>query len=86
MKPPFLLLLLLLAGLPMAAQKIYLIKVDGTINPASAQYIHESLDKAAEEKAECLLIRLNTPGGLLKSTRVIVSDLLEAPLPVLAYA
>ncbi|GAA0562809.1 nodulation protein NfeD [Chitinophaga japonensis] len=61
------------------------IKVDGSINPVSADYIHRGIQRAQEEKAECLLIQLNTPGGLLKSTRVIVSDLLEAPVPVIVY-
>ena len=41
--------------------------------------------RAADEGAQCLIIRLNTPGGLLKSTRDIVSDLLTAPVPVVVY-
>lgn len=60
-------------------------KVDGTINPASADFIHNGIEKAAREKAECLIIHLNTPGGLLKSTRVIVSDILGSPVPVVVY-
>jgi membrane-bound serine protease (ClpP class) len=66
-------------------QTVHVITLDATINPATADFIHKSIDKAAEEGAECLVIRLNTPGGLLKSTRMIVSDLLTARLPVVVY-
>ena len=67
------------------AQKVISIKIDGTINPASADFIQAGLKKAASDKASCLLIHLNTPGGLLKSTRVIVSDMLNSPVPVIVY-
>lgn len=67
------------------AQKVISIKIDGSINPVSADYIHNSIVKAKNEKAECLIIHLNTPGGLLKSTRVIVSDMLESQVPVIVY-
>ena len=67
------------------AQKVVSIKIDGSINPASAAFIKNSIDQAADVKAECLVIHLNTPGGLLKSTRVIVSHILESPVPVIVY-
>lgn len=67
------------------AQKIISIKVDGSINPASAAFIKNAIEKASDEKAECLIIHLNTPGGLLTSTRVIVSNMLESPVPVVVY-
>ncbi len=60
-------------------------KIDGSINPVSADFIRNSIEKARSEKAECLIIQLNTPGGLLKSTRVIVSDMLQSPVPVIVY-
>ena len=59
--------------------------IDGSINPATASFIHDGIEKAKNEKASCLLIHLNTPGGLLKSTRVIVSDMLDSPVPVIVY-
>lgn len=65
--------------------KIYVIKIDGAINPATADYIHSGIKQAEEDRAECLVIQLNTPGGLLKSTRVIVSDLLESRIPIVVY-
>jgi membrane-bound serine protease (ClpP class) len=67
------------------AQTVISMTVDGTINPASADFIHSGIKKAVKEKAECIIIHLNTPGGLVKSTRVIVSDILESPVPVVVY-
>lgn len=74
-----------LLAIPAKAQPIVSIKIEGPINPVTADYIKESLAHAAYRKASCLLIHLNTPGGLLQSTREIVSTLLEAPLPVVVY-
>ena len=78
-------LFLLLFPLFISAQTVISIKIDGTINPASANFIHDNIEKAASEKAECIIIHLNTPGGLLKSTRMIVSDILESQVPVIVY-
>lgn len=59
--------------------------LDGTVNPATAQYIHRGIDRAAQQQAEAVLIHFNTPGGLLESTRSIVGDILDAPVPVIVY-
>ncbi|MGZ5222336.1 MAG: ATP-dependent Clp protease proteolytic subunit, partial [Chitinophagaceae bacterium] len=60
-------------------------RIDGSINPVTASFIHDGIEKAKKEKNGCLLIHLNTPGGLLKSTRAIVSDMLDSPVPVIVY-
>ena len=67
------------------AGTVYIITIDGTINPASAEYLHTEIEHAVSENAECLIVRLNTPGGLLKSTRVMVSDILDAPIPIIVF-
>jgi membrane-bound serine protease (ClpP class) len=69
----------------LSAQTVISIKIDGAINPVVATFIHRSIEKASSEHAACLLIHLNTPGGLLKSTRMIVGDILESPIPVIVY-
>jgi membrane-bound serine protease (ClpP class) len=69
----------------LSAQKVISINVDGVINPVVTGFIHRSIENAAGENAVCLLIHLNTPGGLLKSTRNIVGDILESPVPVIVY-
>jgi membrane-bound serine protease (ClpP class) len=67
------------------AQKVVSITIDATINPAAAEFIHRAISKSEKEKAECLIIHLNTPGGLLKSTRNIVGDIMESSVPVIVY-
>jgi membrane-bound serine protease (ClpP class) len=69
----------------LSAQTVISIKIDGPINPVSAEYIHRGIERAGTENAACLLIHLNTPGGLLKSTRIIVGDILESSVPVIVY-
>lgn len=59
--------------------------IEGAINPVTVSFIQDGIRKAAGQKASCLLIHLNTPGGLLKSTRNIVSDILDSPVPVIVY-
>ena len=67
------------------AQKVIVIKIDGTINPASSGYIERGIELAEKENATCLVISLNTPGGLLKSTRVIVENMMKSSVPVVVY-
>lgn len=67
------------------APEVKLLRVDGSINPAIADYIRHGIEVASRDGAAALLIVLDTPGGLLASTRTIVKDVLGAPLPVLVY-
>ncbi|MGH7778633.1 MAG: NfeD family protein [Candidatus Binataceae bacterium] len=68
------------------AQKwVELITIDGSINPAVASFIDDSIDSAARGGASALVIELDTPGGLLISAQQIVKSLLAAPLPVIVY-
>jgi membrane-bound serine protease (ClpP class) len=81
----------LLAGRSGAATRaeatpwVELVTVEGTINPAVADYIESSITDAYERGAAALVLQLDTPGGLLSSTQKIVRDLLNAPLPVIVY-
>jgi len=85
MKFFFLFCIIISTNIWLGAQVIYEIKIDGTINPVAAAFIHRSIETARDGHAECLIIHLNTPGGLLKSTRVIVSDILESSIPVVVF-
>jgi membrane-bound serine protease (ClpP class) len=62
-----------------------LIVIDGSINPAVDDYIRESIGRAKSNGARALIIQLDTPGGLLSSTRTIVKEILGAPVPVMVY-
>jgi membrane-bound serine protease (ClpP class) len=68
-----------------AQQNVYILSIDGSINPATSDYITMGINKANEENTECVIVKLNTPGGLLKSTRVIVSEFLGSKVPIIVY-
>jgi membrane-bound serine protease (ClpP class) len=84
MRRLFLLLFTLCFALPSFTQIVRL-KVDDTIQPVSAEYIGRGLDYAAQQHAAAVLIELRTPGGLLNSTRDIISKILASPVPVIIY-
>ncbi len=62
-----------------------LAEATGVIGPASALYIQDAVDEARKRQAEVLILRLDTPGGLLTSTREIVQTILASPVPVIGY-
>ena len=67
------------------AQKVISITLNESINPSTAEYIQQGIKKAEKENAECLVINLNTPGGLLTSTREIVTNIMQSQVPVVVY-
>ncbi|MGC9077230.1 MAG: NfeD family protein [Candidatus Kapaibacteriota bacterium] len=62
-----------------------MIKINSAITPSSSSQIKKALDWARGINAEALIIQLNTPGGLLESTREIVQNILTSPVPVIVY-
>jgi membrane-bound serine protease (ClpP class) len=82
-----LVLLLMAIGLDTLAAEphVDLITINGSINPAVDDFIRESIARAKGDGAEALVIQLDTPGGLLNSTRSIVKDILGAPVAVIVY-
>lgn len=62
-----------------------LIDIDDAINPVTAGFLDRAVDKAEEDGAELIVVRLDTPGGLLSSTRDMVTKLLEARVPSVVY-
>lgn len=62
-----------------------LIPLDGAIGPASARGVKEALAAANERHAELVILRLNTPGGLVTSMREIIADVIASPIPVVGY-
>lgn len=66
-------------------KRITLIEIDGTINPATVDYIRSGLESAEANSSEALIILIDTPGGLLTSTKEIVKSLLNSPVPVIVY-
>jgi len=68
-----------------AAERVSLIKVEGPIGPATAGFIARAVDQAADGQSQCLIIELDTPGGLLDSTKTIVQKFLASTVPVVVY-
>jgi membrane-bound serine protease (ClpP class) len=64
---------------------VNMIVIDGSINPAVDDFIRENIGRAKSAGARALVIQLDTPGGLLESTRTIVKEMLSAPVPVIVY-
>lgn len=82
----FLGLLLLGGGKGFAVEPVYRIDIDDyIIHPITAEYIERTIDRAEKENAQAVLIVLDTPGGLLQSTRQIVKKILNANVPVIVY-
>ncbi len=85
------LLLVVLSPLfqPIAAQPsrplVYSAVVDALIQPVSAEFMVEAMNRAARDRAELLVFTLRTPGGLLDSTRVIVQHILASKVPVAVF-
>jgi membrane-bound serine protease (ClpP class) len=77
-------LLLLLPALATAAH-VNAVIIDGSINPASSDHIQQAIALSEQEGALAVLIELDTPGGLLSSTKDIVQAMLNARVPVIVF-
>ncbi len=64
---------------------VHVITVASVISPVSAEFITKSIERAEEENAHCLVIEMDTPGGLLESTRQITKSFLAAKIPIIVY-
>jgi membrane-bound serine protease (ClpP class) len=81
--------LLLASPTPAPAEEsgklVLTIAIDGAIGPVTADYVKDAFAKANERRAEAVILRLNTPGGLATSMREIVTHVLASPVPVLGF-
>ena len=66
-------------------QKVIVLTLNGAINPAASEYVKYGIENSVKDNAQCMVLRLNTPGGLLESTREIVSNILQSPIPIIVY-
>jgi membrane-bound serine protease (ClpP class) len=67
------------------SEKVCFITVEGPISPTTAGYVSRAVDETASKGGQCLIIQLNTPGGLLDSMQRIVQKLLGSPVPTVVY-
>src|SRR5512135_2505360 len=80
-------ILVLLASPTTGQEKapVFTIEVDAIINPAIAKFIVDSIDQATQQGAQCLIVQLDTPGGLMESMRIIVKKELASTIPIIVY-
>ncbi len=68
-----------------ASAQVLRVIVNDTIQPVSEEYIARAIAEAARSKDQAVLIEMNTPGGLVSSTREIIEKITSSPLPVIVY-
>jgi len=74
-----------LLALVVRGETVATVRIDGAIGPATADYIARGIHEAAGQQAQCLVVQLDTPGGLLDSTKTIVERFLASPVPIVVY-
>ncbi|MBI1910725.1 MAG: nodulation protein NfeD [Deltaproteobacteria bacterium] len=70
---------------PASANEVYYVKVDGIVNPVTAEFLTTSLKEASAKRAEVFIVQLDTPGGLDLSMRDIIKTILSSEVPVVVY-
>lgn len=78
-------LVILLFSVCAQAATVRWLTIDGAIGPVSNEMVESALELARQENAEALIIELDTPGGLLKTTRIMCKSILASPVPVIVY-
>ncbi len=79
------LLLLAAAVLPGAAPRVVTVDIDGVVHPVTVEILTHAFEQARSENAALVLIRLNTPGGLMEAMRRSVERIIASPVPVVTY-
>ena len=80
-----LLFLFFIFTISLFASNITYFKYDGAINPASNSFVKKAISQAQKQNSQLIIYELNTPGGLLSSTRDTVSQILNSKIPVVVY-
>ncbi len=66
-------------------QIVYQLEIDGTINPALLDYIIKGIELAESKNAAAVIIRMDTPGGMVTTTKTIIKEMINAKIPVVVY-
>jgi membrane-bound serine protease (ClpP class) len=78
-------MLALLAPFAAAAPKAVAVNINGMIHPVTVEIVSGAIEQAKQQGASLLLIRLNTPGGLMDAMRETIEKIVSSPVPVVAY-
>jgi membrane-bound serine protease (ClpP class) len=68
-----------------AVQPVAMIDLDGAITPVTARLLTAAIERAQTDRAQALIVRLNTPGGLERSMRTMAQTILNSEVPVIVY-
>src|SRR3984957_19775725 len=69
----------------LAGPKVVAVNVDGVVHPITTEIVAGAIEQARAEHAALLLVRLNTPGGLMDAMRETIEKMLASPVPVVTY-
>jgi membrane-bound serine protease (ClpP class) len=68
-----------------AAPRVIAVDVDGIVHPVTVEIVTHAIDRASHDNAALVLIRLNTPGGLMDAMRESIQKIIASPVPVVTY-
>lgn len=72
-------------GRPAGLALVHVVRLQGSINPGAAELLRRALEEAVAAEAACLVVELDTPGGLLATLRSMVQDVMASQVPVVVY-
>ncbi|MCK4545932.1 MAG: nodulation protein NfeD [Candidatus Eisenbacteria sp.] len=78
-------LIMVLASAASGAGPVRVIRIEDVISPATSDFLSQQIERAADAGASCLIVELDTPGGLETAMRDMVKEILNADLPIVVY-
>ena len=75
----------LMAEASLAAPKVVSVDVDGMIHPVTTEIVKSAINRARQENASLIIVRLDTPGGLMDAMRETIQEIVSSPVPVATY-
>src|ERR1700732_4839315 len=85
MRWPICVLALLLTRLSSASPKVVAVDVHSIIHPVTVEIVSRAIEQARTDNADAVLLRLNTPGGLMDAMRETIEKIVASPVPVITY-